>query len=371
MGIKAFFTRDFTFTISFTGALISCIVGKVELSFIDSKVIFSLFGFMLTIEALKEKGSLRLLAQRLIQIAPTQRRLVQSLVALSFVASMFLTNDVTILTVLPIFLMIAHSLLALLEALIGTVLIILAANLGSSAFPTGSPHNIVLYTHYQLDLFQFLHWMLPFQALSAVFLWGLSLCVPVTKIAAFPSLSDKPNRRFLPYISLIILIAYTTNIIHGGYWVLLACALVLCQFPKALKSVDYFLLMTFVCFFIIVGNLSQSAWVTDFLRVRVQDYHQALWVSAWISQIISNVPAAILLSPFTSQAQAMVIGANIGGMGTLIASLANLIGYKIFVMYYAQEKLRFLAWFSLVNFAMFLLFLGIFFHLPCRWIKPV
>lgn len=360
MGVKTFFTRDLTFTVSFIGAVISASWGTVALNFIDSKVILSLFGLMLTIEALKEKGSLRLLAQHFIQIAPTQRKLVQSLVALSFIASMFLTNDVTILTVLPIFLMIARGLLSLREAILGTVLIILAANLGSSAFPTGSPHNIVLYTHYHLNLYEFLRWMLPFQALSAVLLYVLSLWIPAIPIQATTALTDKPKQQYLPYISLLILIAYTTNMIHGWYWVLFASLLVLYQFPKALKSVDYFLLMTFICFFIIVGNLSQNPWITNFLQTSVQDYRQTLWASAWVSQVMSNVPAAILLAPFTEQAKAMVIGANIGGMGTLIASLANLIGYKIFVMYYPQEKLRLLWWFSIVNFTLFLLFLGIF-----------
>lgn len=357
---KRFFTHDMTFTLSFIGACISCGFGKIDVHFIDAKVLLSLFGLMLTIEALKAKGSLRLLAQHFVRIASTQRRLVQYLVALSFVASMLLTNDVTILTVLPIFLMIARSLLGLREAIIGTILIILAANLGSSAFPTGSPHNIVLYTHYQLQLGQFLMWMLPFQGLSAIFLYVLSLSIPATSIQAFTQLSDQASKKFLPYISLLILIAYTTNFLHGWYWVVLASVLVLIQFPKAIKSVDYFLLMTFVCFFLIVGNFSQSATLADFLRESVQNYRQTLWVSAFVSQVISNVPAAILLAPFTDKAQAMVIGANIGGMGTLIASLANLIGYKIFLMYYAQEKLRLFIWFSVVNFALFFVFLCIF-----------
>ncbi|NOL49691.1 SLC13 family permease [Pelistega europaea] len=409
-----------TFSISLVGAVIACSLGRFDTQFINTKVIISLFGLMIVIEALKEMGTLTRIAHLATLVANSKRSLVQLLVALSFFASMLLTNDVTILTVLPIFLMIAKQVLARRETLLGTVLIILAANLGSSAFPTGSPHNIFLYSYYHLNVQTFFSWMWLFCLLSAVMLWRLSLLVakePFNKeatqqtalhvlAAGSPQQADGFNppspikaplatnthpkveassvastssaspvlhqhvpflkryspspQKFLPYAGLLIMLAHVMNFAHSPWWVVVAVVLVLVQFPHAIKKVDYLMLLTFVCFFLIVGNLSQNHSIADFLRNGVQSYKDTLWVSAGVSQVISNVPASLLLAPFTKHAQAMVIGANIGGMGTLIASLANLIGYKVFASYYPKEKTSLLKWFSAINFALLGIYLAIF-----------
>lgn len=368
--IKTFLTKDITFTLSLIGAVIACIVGEFKVSFIDTKVILSLFGLMVAIESLKEMGTLTYLAHGVTRLAKNKRRLVQFLVALAFFASMVLTNDVTILTVLPIFLMISRQALDKKEALIGTVLIILAANLGSSAFPTGSPHNIFLYSFYHLNVATFFLWMWPFLVLSCVVLWIMSLSVSNMAFAVDSRSVAATNyhlrthrlekKHYLPYISLVLMLMHVTNILHGWWWVILAVGLVCLQVPRAIKHVDYLLLMTFVCFFLIVGNLSTNHWVSDLLKQSVQSYQHTLWVSASVSQVISNVPASILLAPFTSHAKAIIVGANIGGMGTLIASLANLIGYKVFIAYYPLDKTILLKWFSVINVVLLFTYLAVF-----------
>lgn len=368
--IKTFLTKDITFSIALIGAIIACLVGEFNVAFIDTKVILSLFGLMTAIESLKEMGTLTYLAHGMTRLAKSKRRLVQFLVALAFFASMVLTNDVTILTVLPIFLMISRQALDKRETLIGTVLIILAANLGSSAFPTGSPHNIFLYSFYHLNVATFFLWMWPFLVLSCAVLWIMSCSVSNASFVVGPrsvavtkhhlQKHKSQGKYYLPYLSLVIMLMHVTNILHGWWWVMLAVGLVCIQLPHVIKKVDYLLLMTFVCFFLIVGNLGANHWVSDFLRQSVQSYQHTLWVSAGVSQVISNVPASILLAPFTVHAKAMIVGANIGGMGTLIASLANLIGYKVFITYYPSDKVALFKWFSAINVGLLALYLVIF-----------
>lgn len=359
--LRQFFTKDLTFTISLIGAIISCLFGRFSPSFIDTKVILALFGLMLAIEALKAMGVLKRLADSVTVCAKTKRQLVQALVGLSFVASMILTNDVAILTLLPVFLLIATHSLSKKETIKGTVLIILAANLGSSVFPTGNPQNIFLFSYYAISIPTFLMWVFPFLIISIVSLVSLSYFVPNESFTNQVATDiQKIEWKIGPVIGLGIMLAYVTNLLTSGIWVAVAVILVLIPFPKTMKQVDYFLLLTFVCFFLIVGNLAENQWISDVLRRGVKETRTTLWISALVSQGISNVPAALLLAPFTEHARALVLGTNIGGMGTLIASLANLIGYKVFTVYDPEAKGPFLRYFSIINFLLFGLFLLIF-----------
>lgn len=359
--LKIFLTKDPTFTISLIGAVVSCLFGRFDVGFIDSKVILALIGLMVVIEALKSMGALNWLADRLTAITATKRQLVQALVGLAFVASMFLTNDVAILTLLPVFLLIANQALTKKELVFGTVLLILAANLGSSVFPTGNPQNIYLFSYYQLELLTFFGWVLPFFLVALFSLLSLTMLVPNQ---SFHIEQEKKQAniswKISPWFSLLMMLAYVTNLLTSWWWVGLAVGLVLVSFPKVIKKVDYLLLGTFICFFFIVGNLAENEELAQFLRQSVQNASMTLWASAGVSQIISNVPAALLLAPFTDHGRAMVLGTNIGGMGTIIASLANLIGYKVFSVYSGDQKGRFFTYFSVVNFGLLAVFLLLF-----------
>jgi Na+/H+ antiporter NhaD/arsenite permease-like protein len=356
--IKKYLLKDVTFTISLVGAIISCLFGTFSVSFIDFKVIMALFGLMLVIEALKSMGVLKWLAGRITTFAKTKRQLVQSLVGLSFFASMFLTNDVAILTLLPVFLLIAKQALSKKELVLGTVLLIVAANLGSSVFPTGNPQNIYLFSYYHLNLSTFFIWVLPFFGLALGSMWGLTLLISKASFQLNPATSSPTvTWKIGPFIGLLLMLAYVTNLLTSWLWVFLVGCLVGVPFPNSIKKIDYLLLGTFLCFFLIVGNLAENETLAHLLRQSVQNERMTLWVSAGVSQLISNIPAAILLAPFTSHSRAMVLGTNIGGMGTIIASLANLIGYKVFSTYSSDQKGRFFSYFSLINFSLLVIFL--------------
>ena len=143
-------------------------------------------------------------------------------------------------------------------------------------------------------------------------------------------------------------------------WVIPLVALVILFYRRELfKEVDYGLLLTFVSFFIIVGNIGEASFITDFLKSL--NGKQVYLAGLGLSQVISNVPAAFLIAPFTSNQQAVILGVNIGGLGTLLASLANLIGYNLFRIYYPDETKKFLGLFSVVNFGLLFL-LGTIFY---------
>ncbi|EOT45804.1 MULTISPECIES: SLC13 family permease [Enterococcus] len=355
---------DLLFSISLCLAVISIVFGRFDSSFIDVKVLYSLFGLMVVVESFKQLGILEAIANLVLRIANTKRQLFLYFISLSFVSSMFLTNDVAILTLLPMFYLICTKRLKTKELVFGSVWIIVAANLGSSLFPSGNPQNIFLFSYYELSLKMFFSWMLPF-ALVAIMLLSLGLIwIPKERITENDA-AVKMTRQGIgvAIFSFFLMLLYVVNLVGQWWIVVVVLVLMLWRFPKSYAKIDYRLLLTFVCFFIIVGNIKESPQVAHWVSETVRTSKSALVSSALISQVISNVPAAFLLAPFTKQAHSLVIGTNIGGMGTLIASLANLIGYRVLTTYVPQIKGAFLLWFSLFNVCYFSVFIVIFWFL--------
>lgn len=356
-----FFTTDYLFLISFILAFMSSVFGRFELQFIDFKVILSLFGLMLVVESFNRLGILEKIAQLLLRWAQTKRQLFFYFVSLSYVASMFLTNDVAILTLLPMFYLICEQRVTKKELVLGSVWIIVAANLGSSLFPSGNPQNIFLFSYYHLSLAQFFWWVMPFAALSIALLGIGLLCISKQPIAAAtPKKYPRTKGLYVASIAFLVMLLYVVNILTQWWLVGLVCLLLYWRFPESYQKIDYRLLLTFACFFIIVGNIKALPQIAEFVAKSVQTPRATLVSAAFSSQIISNVPAAFLLAPFTKEAHSLIIGVNIGGMGTLLASLANLIGYRILSVYVPHIKASFLLWFTGLNVVYFTLFIGIF-----------
>lgn len=338
-------------------ALISCLIGRFSADFIDYKVIFSLFGLMLLIQGFEQVGLLRYLAQKLLHFSKNSRQLVQLMILLSLIGSMFLTNDVAILTLLPIYLKLLSVLPKFKGRFLGSVLIIVAANLGSSFFPFGNPQNLYLYDYYHVPLPQFLTWMSLVLLVSLISLALLTLFVAKDSLTEI-DLENSPFERkeTLLLSGLMIVMILVVLDVLPYQWVIPAVALIVASYRRELfKDVDYGLLMTFVCFFIVVGNIGEAQFIKEFLQ-RLNG-KQIYLAGLGLSQVISNVPAAFLIAPFTTNQQAVILGVNIGGLGTLLASLANLIGYNLFRIYYPKETKRFFGLFSAVNFGL-LFFLG-------------
>ena len=326
------------------------------LSYFDGKTLSCLFCTLAVICALKNIHFFRILAHRIVRIAGTTRSALLLLLVITFVGSMLIANDMALLTFLPLGYYILSSTGK--EKLMAFTFILqnIAANLGGMLTPFGNPQNLYLYSHFSIPTGEFLSIMvLPFLLAIALIVLccffvknePLQLCVTVDE--------RLPRGRTALYLALFAFsIALVFRIIES-YWLglIIIPAVLLFADRDALKKVDYPLLLTFVCFFIFAGNMGRIPAVRTFFSSLLS--HSVLLVSALSCQVISNVPSAILLSQFTENYRELLLGVNIGGAGTLIASLASLITFREFTTHQKEKTGRYLALFSLVNFA----FLGI------------
>ncbi|MGX7059545.1 SLC13 family permease [Vagococcus humatus] len=349
--LSTFLKQDLLFTIALFLAVISCTFGQLTLTYIDFNVIFSLFGLMAVIKGLEEAQVLTFLAQKLLAISKNTRVLMGSLWTLSLFGSMILTNDVAILTLIPIYFKIINKIPHFNKTFIGATFIIVFANLGSSFLPFGNPHNLFLFSYFQTPLPDFFSWTSKLLLLAILILLASLLFIPkqdlnMTNLSQF-KLNPKQVSRLSGLMILMILA------ILGAVPLRLAVILVTISFfvlnPTILRSIDYHLLGTFICFFLIVGNISNWVFLTEFIEKSFQTNTHAFLGSILLSQFISNVPASILIAPFTDHVQAIMIGLNLGGLGTLIASLANLIGYKLIKVYVPNDSKQFLIVFTKIN----------------------
>lgn len=229
------------------------------------------------------------------------------------------------------------------------VLQTLAANLGSMLTPMGNPQNLYLYAQSGMDFWSFCGLMLPYVLLSGICLAAFCLCRPAQPVAAVSMEYQKQDLKKLACFCIGFLLCLL------GLFDLLpplaiaaVTALFLLIFDRPLLAkIDYSLLATFLAFFVFIGNLGALEEFQTFLSSILSGYEEL--VSVLASQIISNVPAALLLSGFTQQWSALIVGCNLGGLGTLIASMASLISYKQVAQEYPAKKGRYFLWFTLAN----------------------
>ncbi len=339
-------------------ASLSLIISRPQASDIDWQTIFSLAALMAVIQVYEKLNLLSNGAAYLISRANNQRLLIQLLLALTFIGSMFLTNDVGILTIVPLFAIIAKQ--VKIKPVLPIVLINLAANLGSLVTPIGNPQNLFLLKHYQLNLLDFIKLAGPITLFSLLLLATWSCKFTKAPVTAPQMLKFK-----LPMVQLCLTIILTVPILLGilgllPSWLMLFLALSLLMLidHHLLAKIDYGLLLTFICFFIAVGDLSRAELVKNALDTLLNSSVAVYLTSLGISQLISNVPATILLAPFSHAVRALFLGVNIGGLGTLIASLANLLAYKQYLLNFKQRSDNYLLIFTKVN-LISLVFLGI------------
>lgn len=323
------------------------------IDYLDFKVLICLLVLMLAVELFLEARLFAAIAAGLLSRVSGLRRLTLVLTALTFVSAMFLTNDVALITLIPLSLFIFNLLEDTRAVIRVIVLQTVAANVGSSLTPIGNPQNLFLFTHYQLDLITF------FKAVGPIVLTGAILLTFLILIS-----SDRSLRACVQPIKIkrgralvlgVILFPATVACVFGLWseWLLLGLALLLLLplRPKLLLKADWPLLLTFICFFVFIGNVSRITAVQQFFAEWLEGQHRVLLAGALLSQLISNVPAAILLASFTDQAQQLIRGVNIGGCGTLIASLASVITFRIFSREAAvsHDKPRFMLVFTAYN----------------------
>lgn len=330
--------------------------------YIDFKTLSILFCLMAVMAGLQEVGAFRFIAEKLLLKVHKLWQLILILVLLCFFFSMLITNDVALITFVPF----AFIVLGLMgesreRKLIIPVVVMqtIAANLGSMLTPIGNPQNLYLYGKAGLGLGEFLLLMLPYTVIAFVLLtaYCLYLGKKDTKEAGAEQIAvafDKQTRlrgKEFAILRYVVLFLLSLLVVAGKlpYWVvLLIVAAVLAVFDRKLfAKIDYSLLLTFVGFFVFIGNMGRVPAFCEFLQGMIAGNEVLTAVVS--SQVISNVPAALLLSGFTDKYEALILGTNLGGLGTLIASMASLISYKYIVKENKCSKGAYFGFFTIAN----------------------
>ena len=320
------------------------------LEYIDLRVLCLLLCLMAVVAGFQSCRAFRWLTYQLLRRSRNGHLLSVILVLLPFFSAMLVTNDVALLVFVPFTIALLQQIGYHASVIPMLVLQTIAANLGSMATPVGNPQNLFLYATYNLSIGEFFAVTLPLTAVSLVCL--ILAAIPVLQ-KALPKLSMDPQqlnhpRRLMAYGVLFVLCLLTVfRIVPYGITTAVVVAALLVMDRELLKKVDIALLFTFVCFFIVSGNLGRVEAVRDFLQQLLGS--STLLTAVGTSQIISNVPAAVLLSGFTAQWRPLLEGVNIGGLGTPIASLASLITLKLYLRSEGARAGKFLLWFTIAN----------------------
>lgn len=351
--IKNFFAKETVLCIAAACAIVTMFIippDKEYLHYIDFRVLCLLLCLMAVVAGMKDIGLFHWLTCKLLQNMRGGRALSVTMVMLPFFSSMFVTNDVALIIFIPFTLMLLQQLECSKSIIPVTVLQTIAANLGSMATPVGNPQNLYLYAYYNLSIGAFFAVTLPITAVSFVGLAAASLPLLPRKLPEHnaENVSIRHIRELLIYLILFILCLLTVfRLIPYLLTTAIVIIALLLTNRKLLKEIDYMLLLTFVCFFTVSENLGRVDLIQNFLQQLL--HSSTLLTAIATSQVISNVPAAIILSGFTDQWPQLLSGVNIGGLGTSIASLASLITIKFYMQWKNSNIVRFLKYFTAAN----------------------
>lgn len=320
-------------------AFISCFFVKPDMKYADYinvRVLAILFSLMLIVGALGHIGTFDILTNKLLSRVRTYRGISLLMSLLAFFLSMFLTNDVSLVTLVPFTIMVLAPFGENRKLMYTLIIMTVAANLGSMLTPIGNPQNLYLYDTYKVPLTRFLFLMLPYSLMSLVLIIALTFILikgsselPVNGRRETGKLSAV--KLVIYFVLFVLNILTVIGIVHFLISLIVTVAAMIIMDRKAFIKADYNLLLTFVFFFVLIGNIGRIDTITNALSGLVSGYPVPAAVLS--SQIISNVPAAMLLSAFTADGESLIIGTNLGGLGTLIASMASLITYRFHSAY--------------------------------------
>ncbi|WP_029233528.1 SLC13 family permease [Butyrivibrio sp. VCB2006] len=350
-------------------AFLSAIVVRPDnkyLDYIDFRSLGILWGLMVIIQGLKENSVFEKIGQILMGQASKAWQLCSALIFMCFFGSMLITNDVALITFVPFGMLVLKSCKR--EDLMIPVIAFqtIAANLGSMSTPVGNPQNLYLYGLTQMSILDFVGCMLPYTLIAALLLAVCIIFLPGKKeeikidsdynvVSAFGS-----KRQIIIYTILFVIAILSVLRVIPWYIMAIIVLLVVGGMDfKILFRADYLLLLTFIGFFIFTGNIARIPAVNDFLSGITSGKEFTVAVIA--SQFISNVPATLMLSGFTTNYKELLIGVNAGGLGTLIASMASLISFKFFAATYKERQTSYIVFFTVANLAFLLVF--ILFHI--------
>ena len=351
--VVGFVQKNTMLVISAVLATASCIIVKPDaqyLGYFDLKTLTCLFCTLAVICALKNIRFFTITAKKIVKCAGNTRALTLVLVYITFIGSMFLANDMALLTFLPLGYISLSSTGK--EKYMAPIFILqnIAANLGGMLTPFGNPQNLYIYSKFNIPTGEFMTIMvIPF-AVSILLFTACCFFIPKESLEICNVENETFDRKKAIFYLALFALTILTVFRIVPYYVCLPIILVSVFITdrSALKKVDYPLLMTFVCFFLLAGNVSRIDAVSEFLSGMLQK--STLLTSIGSCQIISNVPSAILLSEFTENYKELLMGVNIGGVGTLISSLASLITFSEYTSHQKGKTLSYIGLFSAFNF---------------------
>ena len=352
MSIGIFLRKNVVMTVAFIAAFITSMIVLPDakyLSYFDFKTLTCLFCVLAVVCALKNVNFFYIIAQKIVRLFGNIKVCILALVYITFIGSMLIANDMALLTFLPLGYFVLSSTGKTKHMAFTFIMQNIAANLGGMLTPFGNPQNLYLYSKFSIPTLEFMQIMaLPFIAAIAL-ITVCCLCVKSEQLQLQGEIQKMNWKKTSVYL---VLFALSILIVFKGipYWIGLIIIPITLYFidKKALKDVDYPLLFTFVFFFIFAGNMARIDAVNTFISGILNK--DVLLVSIFSCQFMSNVPSAILLSQFTENYSSLLVGVNIGGAGTLIASLASLITFREYSKHNPDKKKSYIILFSLFNF---------------------
>ncbi len=357
-----FIKKNAVMTVAFCAAAVTTLFVPVDAEYIgyfDFKTLTCLFCVLAVVCALKNVRFFYTLAQKIVTCFRTARMSVLALVYITFIGSMLIANDMALLTFLPLGYFVLHTTGKEKYMAFTFVMQNIAANLGGMLTPFGNPQNLYLYSKFNIPTLEFMGIMLiPFLVAIALITLCCLVFVKPEPLELKGNIKKLPRGRVAVYLALF---ALSIAIVFRGIPYLLGLAVIpavlLFMDRDALKKVDYPLLLTFVFFFIFAGNMARIDVVRDVLGSLLAK--NELVVSTLSCQFISNVPSAVLLSQFTESYRELLLGVNIGGAGTLIASLASLITFREYTSHHPEATKSYIITFSLFNFGFLAVLLAV------------
>ena len=359
--VSAFIKKNAVMCIAFLAAVVTGFIippDKEYLGYFDYKTLTCLFCVLAVVCALKNIQFFYILARKVVVLFKTARMSVLALVYITFIGSMLIANDMALLTFLPLGFFVLTSTGKQKYMAVTFILQNIAANLGGMLTPFGNPQNLYLYSKYEIPNLEFMKIMAPPFVLSIVII--TICCIIFVKPEPLELEEEKVSMDPKRAVLYLALFALSIAIVFRGipYWiglVIIPSVLIFAD-RKALAAVDYGLLFTFVFFFIFAGNMARIDAVRELFSSLLD--RNTLLFSVASCQVISNVPSAILLSQFTGNYADLLVGVNIGGVGTLISSLASLITFREYVKHNPKKTGYYIGLFSLFNFGFLFLLTG-------------
>lgn len=326
---------------------------------INIPLLILLFCMMAVIAAFRRNGIFAHICQRLFSKVRTARQIVRLLVFICFFSSMFITNDVALITFVPMTLVVLRE-ARLRGYMIFTIAVqTVAANMGSMLTPIGNPQNLYIYSFYQIGLGEFLLYTGPTVFLSFLLLYGATYYIKEREIVFSMKAAAMTVKPHCAILSILFFLCILTVLrILPAYALLVLVGPVLLVLDRNVyKDVDYKLLLLFIFLFIGVGSLARMPFMQSWPTTVLAGHE--FFLSLLLSQVLSNVPATVMLARYTDNIVPLLLGVNIGGLGTIIASMASIISFKAYAGLPFSRKGRYLLIFTAINAAMLFTIIGV------------